>query len=72
MEISESSNEEMHQRGGRPSSVIEKLIVNDDTQKNKNIASNYDVSKRKISEAMSWVDLKLNKARFSYWQNEKC
>ena len=62
LEILESANKEMHKRGGMPSrlSVLDKLVVMlgyyHDYRTMKNIAFDYDVSKSRICDAISWVE----------------
>ena len=62
LEILESAYKEMHKQGGRPSrlSVLDKLVVMlryyHDYRTMENIAFDYDVSKSRICDAISWVE----------------
>ena len=62
LEILESANKEMHKQGGRASrlSVLDKLVVMlgyyHDYRTMENIAFDYDVSKSRICDAISWVE----------------
>ena len=67
LEILESANKEMHKRGGMPSrlSVLDKLVVMlgyyHDYRTMENIAFDYGISKSRICDEISWVEMTLIK-----------